>query len=126
MAISVTVSNEQAPADREFEIVGLGAFKNGETREITEEQERAFVSLYQMSVADAIGEQDAVKVSGTSTLDNIDDVLGVDVSDTLPPPDLEAITAANQDAAANEEASTTAEDTHVELPTSITNAGGDS
>src|SRR4051794_40127214 len=103
MAISVTVSNEQAPEDRVFEIVGLGAFTNGETREITEEQERAFISLYQMSVADAIGEQDAVKVSGTSTIDNIDDVLGVDVSDSMPPPDLEAITAANQDAAANEE-----------------------
>lgn len=125
MPISVTVSNEQAPADREFEIVGLGAFRNGETREITEEQERAFISIYQMSVADAIGEQDAVKISGTSTVDNVDDVLGVDVSDTLPPPDLEAITAANQEAAATEEAGTTAEENTVELPTSITHPGGD-
>jgi hypothetical protein len=127
MALSVTVSNDQYPDDQEFEIVGLGAFKNGEAREITEEQEKTFVSLYQMAATDKLGEQDAVTVSGDSTIENIDEVLGVDVSDTPPPPDLEAITAANEEVTATEETPATQEtpiEETVTLPEAITSTSG--
>jgi len=103
MAYEVTVSNDQFPEGHEFEVVGLGLFKNGEAREVTEDQEKQFVSLYGMSVADRVGEQDSVQISGSPIVENIDDVLGVDVSDRPEPPDLEAITAAHQEEMARQE-----------------------
>jgi hypothetical protein len=82
--LSVTVANDAFPDDTKFEIVGLGEFTNGEAREVTEEQEKVFVSMYQMPVEEKVGESENVDISGTTTIENMDDVLGVDISDTIP------------------------------------------
>jgi hypothetical protein len=87
LALEITVSNDMYPEDHTFEVMGLGEFTNGESRELTEDQEKSFVSLYQMSVADRVGENESVAVSGSSAIENMDDVLGVDISDTPAPPE---------------------------------------
>lgn len=89
MALSVKVQNDAYPADTEFEIMGLGVFTNGQEREVTEDQERAFVSMNQKSVEDALGQGDSVSFSGSSAIENIDDVLGRNISDTLAIPEPE-------------------------------------
>ena len=134
MALTVTVKDDTFPDDHVFEIVGLGAFVNGEATEVPEDAEQRFVSFHQKPVEDVIGQSDVVSVSGTTAIENMDDVLGVDISDTPAPPDLEAITAAHEEeAAAAEDAGqpgdATATPDTVTLPDSVTGAttndGGD-
>ena len=86
MALTVTVNNENFPEGYKFEIIGLGEFENGTSKEITEDEERVFVGLHQMSLEDRIGTDSSVEVSGSSTIDNIDEILGQDVSDRPAPP----------------------------------------
>lgn len=83
MALSIKVQNDTYPDDVVFEVVGLGAFTNGEQRELTEDQERAYVSMYQMPVTEGIGENANVAVSGSPVVENIEDVVGRNVSDTV-------------------------------------------
>jgi hypothetical protein len=84
VALTVTVANDAFPDDTKFEVVGLGEFTNGEAREVTEEQEKVFVSMYQMPVEEKVGESGNVDISGTTSIENMDEVLGVDISDTMP------------------------------------------
>jgi hypothetical protein len=87
VAFSVTVQNDAYPDDQTFEVIGLGEFTNGQARDVTEEEERAFVSANQKPVDEAIGENQSVSVSGSTTIDNMDEVLGVDISDTPASPE---------------------------------------
>lgn len=117
MALEVTVNDGNFPDGHELEIVGLGAFKNGEATEIPEDAEMRFVAMHQKPVDEVIGTSDVVSVSGSSSIQNMDDVLGKDISDTPAPPDLEAMDAANA------EDDTVAEDAGqptVTLPASVT------
>lgn len=84
MALTVKVENDAYSGDTIFEIVGLGAFTNGEEREVTEQQEKAFVSMYQAPAEETIGEDGNVTVSGSSSIENMEEVLGTDISDTIP------------------------------------------
>lgn len=89
MALTVKVQNDAYPADTTFEIVGLGEFTNGEEREVSEGQEKVFVSMNQMPVEEKVGEDANVSISGSTSIENIDEVLGVDISDTVPAPTFE-------------------------------------
>jgi hypothetical protein len=90
VALTVTVQNDAYPDDTEFEVMGLGLFTNGESREVTEDQEKLFVSMNQAAVEETIGENENVAISGATTIENMDEVLGTDVSDTIPAPEVEA------------------------------------
>jgi hypothetical protein len=83
VTINIKVGNDVYPDDYVFEVIGLGAFTNGEERELSEDEERSFVSMYQMPVIERIGENANVSVSGSPTVENLDDVLGRNVSDTV-------------------------------------------
>jgi hypothetical protein len=64
--MKLTVTHEAAPADAEFAIAGLGLFKNGESRDVTEEQEQAFESINGYPVDEIKAEY--VKIGGKATL----------------------------------------------------------
>jgi hypothetical protein len=103
VALTVTVQNDAYPDDTEFEVMGLGLFTNGESREVTEEQEKVFVSMHQAPVEEQIGENENVAISGTTTIGNLDEVLGTDISDTIPV-DVETGTEAPEEPPAEEPA----------------------
>lgn len=67
MALTVKVDHPDFPADTELAIEGLGVFKNGEEREVTDEQEQAFVNARGMHVRQGTENDPFVSVSGTST-----------------------------------------------------------
>ena len=66
MALTVTVLNEAFPKDHEFAIHGLGLFKNGESREVTEEEEIAFMVFHRQAVRDAFEGTEDVEIKGTT------------------------------------------------------------
>lgn len=79
--LTVTLDHPDYPDDFEMGIVGLGLFKNREGREVTEEQEKAFVSFYRMEAKEKLEQSDMITVSGTAAVTDLEDVLGVDISD---------------------------------------------
>ena len=68
------------PEGHEFGISGLGVFKNGETREISEDEERFFVAHRGMTLEDAFGNSATSELTGSSSLSN------EEVTSLLPPP----------------------------------------
>lgn len=81
MALEVTVDHPDYPDGTEFGIVGLGVFKNGEAREVTEDEERAFVSFNQAKLGDMLEGNELVTYSGSPLITNVEDIIGKDVSD---------------------------------------------
>jgi hypothetical protein len=86
MALTVKVDHPDYSEGTEFGINGLGLFKNGEAREITEEEERAYASYAQVGAGDMLKQSDYLEVSGTPIVTDLEEVLGKDVS-SLPSPD---------------------------------------
>lgn len=88
MGLTVTYEHPDFEDGHEFAINGLGILKNGEATEISDAQERTFVSVHQTSVEDALKGNGAFTVSGNSSVkdSDLESILGVDVSDT-PSPD---------------------------------------
>jgi hypothetical protein len=68
MALKLTYDNPSYPKDEEIEVHGLGLVKNGRSVELTEDQEKSFVSVYGESVRDATKDDENVKVEGTALL----------------------------------------------------------
>lgn len=66
MSLSVKVQNKEFPDDHVFAIDGLGLFTNGKAREVTKEEEQAFVDARGIAVRDALGGE-SFDVSGTAT-----------------------------------------------------------
>jgi hypothetical protein len=71
MALTMTYHNPAYPDDYEFGVEGLGLFKNGESREITEEQEQAFVTSGRMLVSDAFENNEMFTVEGEPTVSEV-------------------------------------------------------
>ena len=67
MTLTVKVTNKDFPDDHEFSISGLGVFVNGKDREVTKEQEQAFVDERGMAVRDALTTDAGFDVKGTAT-----------------------------------------------------------
>jgi hypothetical protein len=68
MTLTLTYHNPDFPDDYEFGVEGLGQFKNGEAREVTEEQEQAFVNANRMLVKDALEGNELFTVEGDATV----------------------------------------------------------
>lgn len=62
--LEITVKNDDFPKDYEFDIRGLGLFKNGESREVTAEQEAAFVSITGNTIRDSIAGSSTISAKG--------------------------------------------------------------
>lgn len=67
MSLSIKINNEDFPADHKFSIDGLGVFENGKAREVTNEEEQAFVTERGIAVRDAFTSDSNVEISGTAT-----------------------------------------------------------
>lgn len=67
MALTVKVTNPAFPDDTEFTIMGLGAFQNGEEREVTKEEEQAYVDATGHTVRDGLADTNMFEVKGTAT-----------------------------------------------------------
>jgi len=68
MALKVTVTNPDLPKETLLAINGLGLFENGKSRELTEEEEQAYVAQTGMSVKDGTHGDANIKVEGTATV----------------------------------------------------------
>jgi hypothetical protein len=64
--LEVTYWNPNFPDGKVFSVVGLGSFKNGETVELSAEQERRFLEITGRRVREGLG--DDFVVSGTSSI----------------------------------------------------------
>lgn len=67
MTLKVTITRPNYPADAEFDIRGLGMFKNGKEREITDEEEARYVARFNRTVREALGSSSNVSVKGRAT-----------------------------------------------------------
>jgi len=66
MSLTVKVTNKAFPDDHVFSISSMGNFTNGKAREITKEEEQAFVDERGIPVRDALSGE-GFDVSGTAT-----------------------------------------------------------
>jgi hypothetical protein len=71
MTLTLTYHNPDFPDDYEFGVEGLGQFKNGESREVSEEQEQAFVTANRMLVKDALEGNELFKVEGEAIVSEV-------------------------------------------------------
>lgn len=67
MSLTVKITRAEFPEDQEFSISALGVFTNGEGREVTPEQEQAFVDERRISLRDALANDADIEVSGNAT-----------------------------------------------------------
>ncbi len=63
MALKVKIDNPDFPKDHVFGIEGLGLFENGKEREVTAEQEQAFVDSRTTITVDEEGKETVHKLS---------------------------------------------------------------
>lgn len=66
MSLKVTFKHPDFPSEAEFDVIGLGLFKNGQAKTLSEEEEAMFVSLNGESVRDRLKGNEMFKVEGTS------------------------------------------------------------
>jgi len=76
MSLKITLENDSFPRGTEFDIRGLGLFKNGSARTLSKEDEEAFVSYTGQSVKDFFKGNQNIKVEGTSEVRVTDVVEG--------------------------------------------------
>lgn len=69
MALSVKIEHPAYPEGYEFGVEGLGTLKNGETKEITEEQEQTYVDTYGRGMKDAFSEAQFITMEGEPTVE---------------------------------------------------------
>lgn len=74
MPLSVTYKNDAFPEGETVELYGV-ALENGKAKELSEEEEIRMVQLLGDKPADAFKDSDVVKVSGSSSLKNVNDLL---------------------------------------------------
>jgi hypothetical protein len=67
MALEVTYYNQDFPDGKPFAIAGLGSFPNGETVELTKEQEETFLAVKGKTVREALGKSANVTIKGHAT-----------------------------------------------------------
>jgi hypothetical protein len=67
MSLEVTLDNPVYPKGTEFDLGGL-LVKNGETLELTDEQEQSFVSRHQKSVRSQLSNHQHITVKGKGKL----------------------------------------------------------
>jgi hypothetical protein len=68
MGLTLKMEMDAFPAGYEFAINGIGVVKNGETVEISEDQERDFVAYHRKSVPDAFEGSGTFTVEGDATV----------------------------------------------------------
>ncbi len=120
MAITVSVNNPAFPEGTELGVDHLGIVPNGGSLEVSEENESRFVAVKGMTVEDAFKGSGVVKVSGSSSVENAEELIG----DRKPPgPDQGVVVSEEEGEAskterpkAGKEASSSTEDTQVMPP----------
>jgi hypothetical protein len=68
MALKVTYNHPHFDKGHEFSLVGVGIFKNGESRALTEDEERAFLQTQGIPIKEALSGNENFKVEGSPEL----------------------------------------------------------
>lgn len=76
MAYSLKFEHPHFPEDKEFSIDFIGMVKNGESIEVSEDQERLFIASNGRTIEDAFKGNASIEVSGSSSLSS-DEVKGL-------------------------------------------------
>lgn len=74
MPLSVTYKNEAFTEGETVELYGV-ALENGKAKELSEEEETRMVQRLGQKPSDAFKDSELVKVSGSSSIKNINDIL---------------------------------------------------
>lgn len=86
MPLTVKYEHPDFPTDQEFDIAGIGVVTNGEEKELTNEEEIAFITSRRLTVRDGFEDDERMTISGTTSVQNgVEGALGVDpetISDT--------------------------------------------
>lgn len=72
MALKIKVTMPDFPKGTTFGINGLGIFENGKEREVTPEEEMAYVTQFGMPVREGVSGSSNIEVSGTATVKTSD------------------------------------------------------
>lgn len=78
MALTLKFTNDAFPPGTIFALEGIGAIKNGEPLELTEEQEHQYVAAHRTLVEDSTKNSEMWEVTGTPIVSSVKDSLGVD------------------------------------------------
>lgn len=78
MSLTAKYTNDAFPSDQEFGLEGVGVFVNGQAREVTEDEERAFVASNRTTFEEWVKDNESWEVSGSGYVTSVKDVLGVD------------------------------------------------
>lgn len=84
--LTLTHEHPDFPDDYEFYYNGIGVVKNGETLDISEEQERAFISFYGKTISEAFYGSDVATLGGTAAITDTSEIFPSEISDR-PSPD---------------------------------------
>ena len=76
MGVTVAINHPDFPQDYAFGIDHLGEIPNGGTLEVPEENERIFIAVRGMTVEDAFSGSEITTVSGSSDVDDAEDIIG--------------------------------------------------
>jgi hypothetical protein len=83
VSLSLKLNHPHLEAGAELGVAGTLAVKNGESVDVTKEQEAEFISATGQTITDALGNTEIYELSGTPEIKGIDEV--------LPPDQVEAI-----------------------------------
>lgn len=67
MTLEITFTNLEFPFGKTFYVQGLGVFRNGEPRIITESEERTYKQIHKMSVREGLGRSQSFDVRNINT-----------------------------------------------------------
>jgi len=76
VGLTVSVSHPAFPDEQEFGIDHLGVVPNNGSLEVPEENERSFITVNGMTVEDAFKGNGVVSVSGSSSVDDPQELIG--------------------------------------------------
>jgi hypothetical protein len=78
MPTTLKFTNDAFPPDTEFGVEGIGVLKNGQAKELTEDEERAYAASTRSLIHESCKDSEMFEVSGTPTFTSIKDAIGID------------------------------------------------
>jgi hypothetical protein len=78
MTTTIKFTNDAFPPNTEFSVEGIGVLKNGEAKELTEDQERDYAASTRSLVHETAKDSEMFELSGTPAFTTVKDAIGVD------------------------------------------------
>lgn len=78
MTTTIKFTNDAFPPDTEFSVEGIGVLKNGQAKELTEDEERNYAASTRGLIHEHAKNSEMFEISGTPSFTSIKDAIGVD------------------------------------------------